>query len=526
VTDLDRAKTLFFEGLQLLERNDLDGAESRFAQALDIVPDRPSILANLAAVKIKLRKFDEAEALARKAVGIDVESPEAWSNLAAALSGLNRNEESLTACDRAIACNPDYTTAWLAKAAALHELKRFDEALDAANHALKLEPDRYEILYQLSLTLNELNRLDEAAKSYDRAMTARIASAPVHIGERRATQKAEILIINRPPDSRAFRTFESVSANCSNYPGQLGEKLRDEFHFNYIFAHDALTPALRAQIPRPHLVLNNFTNAEVLLSNGHLKNLIDLVDSFGVPVLNHPGKAVQTSRDNAPKLLQGVPGVHVPRTMRFSRREISRDDLARGIEKEFDYPLITRTLVNQQGIGMTKVDSRDILLDMLAAPDCPETFFVTQFIDSREQYRFYRKIRAAVVGQEIHLIRVDFSDHWNVHGRKNPKRVPFYLQNMYLLEEEKRICLDPESSLGRPAMQALRTLRSRIPLDVFGIDFDVDTNGNVVLYEANATMNLFSTADKRAPNPPEADQNLKAAFQGFFNLKAVRSTAS
>ena len=37
------------------------------------------------------------------------------------------------------------------------------------------------------------------------------------------------------------------------------------------------------------------------------------------------------------------------------------------IENHFDYPFITRTLTLQKGVGMTKVDSRDALVGVLAA---------------------------------------------------------------------------------------------------------------------------------------------------------------
>jgi hypothetical protein len=166
------------------------------------------------------------------------------------------------------------------------------------------------------------------------------------------------------------------------------------------------------------------------------------------------------------------------------------------------------------------------LLKVLVAADCPEDFFVTEFVDCRGKDEFFRKIRAAVVGGEIILIRVDYDTFWNVHGRKNRKRVPFYLERPYLLDEEKRICLDPDAALGRSAMQSLRAIRERIPMDIFGIDFAVDPLGIVIFYEANATMNLFSTAPKEAANPKEAGENLKLAFQSYFmSLVAKSKTA-
>jgi hypothetical protein len=63
----------------------------------------------------------------------------------------------------------------------------------------------------------------------------------------------------------------------------------------------------------------------------------------------------------------------------------------------------------------------------------------------------------------------------------------------------------------------LEVIRHRIPLDVFGIDFDVNADGSLVFYEANAAMNLFSTAPKAIPNPKEAEDALKQAFRRYLS---------
>ncbi len=123
-------------------------------------------------------------------------------------------------------------------------------------------------------------------------------------------------------------------------------------------------------------------------------------------------------------------------------------ELAREIEQQFDYPLILRTLVLQEGKGMTKVDSREVLVGNLAS-GFPEAFFVTQFVDSRGENEFFRKIRAAVVKDEIIIMRVDCDSNWNVHGRKSDERVAFYLNNVALLDQERAICAAPEEKLGR-----------------------------------------------------------------------------
>jgi len=120
------------------------------------------------------------------------------------------------------------------------------------------------------------------------------------------------------------------------------------------------------------------------------------------------------------------------------------------------------------------------------------------------------------VKDEMMIVRVDHDTYWKIYARKSDERVAFYLANAHLLEEEQRVVNAPEAELGLQAIRALQAIRERIPLDVFGIDFDVGGDGELVFYEANATMNLFSTARKEVPYPKEADERLQEAFRSYF----------
>lgn len=523
MTDFENAKQFFLQGLQHVEANDLPAAEAMFTRSLELLPDRVSTLNNLAAVQIKLGKFNEAEAFARKAIALEQTSPEAWSNLALALTATERHEEALNACDRALTANPSDSKTWLAKIVTLRALKKYREALVACDHAWKVDSTNYEILYNQSLILKELNRPTEAQQVYQQGFEMRVAASPVFIGDRCATQKAEALIVNRRPAAHdEIWPFDWMGRYCGNFPSQFAAHLNDDFHFNYLFVRDALLPSNRAKIPKPNFIINNYTDAELLPSDTNLRPLTEFMESFGVPIVNHPAKAIQSGRDASAKRLADIPDVLVPKTLRFSSVGKPRHVLVREIEDQFEYPLITRTLASQEGIGMRKVDSHDALIELLLA-GCPDQFYVTQFVDTRGSNEHYRKIRGAIVGDEIILVRVDFSNHWMVHGRKKPERWAFYRANPRCLDDEKQICKDPQATLGTAAMQALRTIRERTPLDVFGIDFDVDAAGRLVFYEANATMNLFSNTPKDLPNPKEAGDQLKQAFQRFFtSLVAVK----
>jgi Flp pilus assembly protein TadD len=519
---LETAKQFFVEGLQLLEANNFQAAEIQFARSLELIPDRVSTLNNLSATKIRLKKFAEAEDFALRAIALEEKSPEAWANLGSARTATKRHEEALRAYDRALNYDSSYAKAWLNKAMTLLELKSYDEALLACDQALKLNLNQYEIAYTKSLTLNELKRPEEAQKMYLKSLEMRMAASPLYSTERHSTQKADVLVINPDPYiDDSLISFEDLQLYAGNYPIQLAEHFREDFHFSFVFKDHAASSSARNQIPQPDFVINNNANGELILSEGSLSGLTELVDGFGVPAVNHPAKVVQTARDVAAKLLSNTSGVVVPRTTRFSSVGKTYEELAREIEDQYEYPLITRSVTFQQGVGMTKVDSRDMLVEVLAS-GCPEEFFVTEFVDSRGGNKFFRKIRAAIVNDEIVIVRVDYDTNWNVHGRKSAKRVPFYLENAYLLDLEKQICADPEKELGRPAIQSLHTIRDQLPLDVFGMDFDVDADGSVVFYEANATMNLFSTAQKEVPNPKEADDHLKLAFQRYLTCLVAR----
>jgi hypothetical protein len=84
-----------------------------------------------------------------------------------------------------------------------------------------------------------------------------------------------------------------------------------------------------------------------------------------------------------------------------------------------------------------------------------------------------------------------------------------------------RILLDPEGSLGPQIMPVLEAVRDRIQLDVFGMDFDVDDDGQVVPFEVGATMNFLqrTTAPEHLRMPMDLEDRVNAAFR-----RLVRST--
>ena len=95
--------------------------------------------------------------------------------------------------------------------------------------------------------------------------------------------------------------------------------------------------------------------------------------------------------------------------------------------------------------------------------------------------------------------------------------IKFYQEHPELLEAEERICANPEKELGHATMETLKKIREKIPLEVFGIDFDVTNDGKVLFFEANATMLLLSSAVKTMPHPVHAEKRLLSSFKQYFH---------
>jgi hypothetical protein len=69
-------------------------------------------------------------------------------------------------------------------------------------------------------------------------------------------------------------------------------------------------------------------------------------------------------------------------------------------------------------------------------------------------------------------------------------------------------------------MTALDAIGRAMRMDIFGMDFDVDDEGRVVVFEANGSMNYFASAPKEFPYPPEAEAAFIKALESLLDRRA------
>jgi len=479
------------------------------------------------------------------------------SNLAALLCDTGKQQEAVELLrkgwrwptDKALQSQGRSCIKLLAKLMNFFEL--WDELADLLSPIVKASQHDWEILRYFTHALAGLGRTDEAlrlveddrlpgteeferqalfayiyskAGDLESARTARstyLTGAPPYLAPVQPGQRFTIGVINAAPEvDRFIRPAHMIHFN-GNYPSGMARRFADRHRFASILfgAGPEVVEKFRGYEPR--VVINNVVNSEFLMSFDHLSKTRALIEAIGAPLINAPEPAAQCTRDLNSTRLSGITNMLVPRVSRF-RRDVKRlDELVAAIEKKSAYPMIVRTTAEQQAANMTLVHARAELREVLRR--LPKSqIYVNQYVGALRRDGFYRRIRAAFVDGVPIIIRADYTQDWIVRSRTKIPLEP-YRDQPDLLADANDIISRPYDRLGAPAMEALDAVGRSIPLDIFGMDFDVDDEGRVVFFEANASMNFFrvSKGTKEFPYPPEAQSRLISHIERLLHRKTL-----
>ena len=263
---------------------------------------------------------------------------------------------------------------------------------------------------------------------------------------------------------------------------------REPIHVLKLDRH-ALRQRRRLQLHPYRVILNLITDPDQ--NPKTLENLKKLLRDHPGPVLNRPEAVLRSSRDQVASLLEGTPGLVVPKTIRV--RNPKPNLVVDAIERAgMRFPLIVRLAGTHTGIILGLFERMDALRAAITQPD---EHIVTEFVDFRSEDGHYRKYRAFFIGEEIIFRHMIVSDEWSVHASD---RMRFMVERPELLAEEQALFDKADGALPRQVMETLEAIRERMPLDYFGMDFGILPDGRLVLFEANATMNFFPfLADER-----------------------------
>ena len=316
-----------------------------------------------------------------------------------------------------------------------------------------------------------------------------VEALPAVVTDKKASQTLLLGVLNNAPKRVMTPTSPQEFHFSENSPASLAGRFNDQYRFMSIFPEASTAPAALANLPSPDIIINNWVNAEQLSTSHTLEFISEFADSLGRPVLNHPRKAVNTTRQRNAILLAGIPNLVVPRIVRFLNRPEDLKSIVRLIRNDIGFPAIVRDPFMQMGMEAFKLDTPRQLEKYLSSRPGQELYGI-EFVHNPAADGVYRKIRAAVIGDEIIISHVHLALQWNVHRERDEERLKEISANQSAVEFADRIMQDPVATLGRAAFTTLTEIRKKIPLELYGIDFDEMPDGRLVFFEANAAMNI------------------------------------
>jgi tetratricopeptide (TPR) repeat protein len=388
----------------------------------------------------------------------------ALTNLGTLLHVAGKRDVARALYTKAAIEHPDEPIGCVNVGNALAEAGDVDAAIAAYERAFTIVPGYPNAHFALSLLFRGLGRHDEALRHHQLAF----AKATVNV--------APALASDLPID-----VLMLVAANGGNV---VTAPLIDRTEVRlYTLVVEGYRESM--EIPPHHVVFNAVGDAD--RASAALVNAAAIVERSGAPAINLPARVAVTGRADVTERLGALPQVRAPRTQLFARDDVTPDALAAA---GFTYPLLLRSPGYHTGQHFVEVPSADALPALRDALPGKELLAIA-FLDGRGVDGNFRKYRVLFIDGRLYPLHLAISRNWKVH---------YFSADMSdrpdHRDEEAAFLADMRGVLGEQTMTALERIAGELGLDYGGVDFGRDAAGNLLVYEANATMAVF-------PAPPD-----------------------
>jgi aromatic-L-amino-acid decarboxylase len=422
----------------------------------------------------------------------------ALNNLAKTLIDTGHRSAARLAYREAVARHPSDPLSRVNLGAVLLEDAEMCEAQDKSTEALQLRREAREHFEQASRVKPDYEKAHEA-----------LSYVLVHLGEEekaawhRRQAFGNRFIIPQPYRGRGAPIPVLSLSSTTGGNVHLQRFLNDQIFQTFVVAPEFYRAT--TTLPPHRLIVNGIGDAELCASAlAAAQSFLSLTEA---PVINPPAAVLATSRTNNAKRLAALPGVITPITITLPRERLSASDVATTLAGYgIEFPLLLRAPGYHTGLHFLQVETLDRLPSALAELPGPQ-LIVIQFLDARGADGKARKYRAMMVDGQIYPLHVAISSHWKIH---------YFTAEMENSSEHRAedaaFLEDMPAVLGPKAMNALTQIQSTLGLDYGGIDFGLNTEGEVLVFEANATMVL---------NAPETDERWKYRLPAYKQIRSA-----
>src|SRR6266851_7350656 len=345
----------------------------------------------------------------------------------------------------------------------LFRASKHAEAREHYETALRIDPNHVQAHQGLGAVLSDLGDRAGARNHFQKGFRGHAISSLPYRG-------------TKPP----VALLQLVSSGGGNIP--TAAFLDDGTFLTSVIVTDYLDPSI--PLPPHQLIFNAIGDAD--LCEPALEAAAGLIARTSAPVVNDPRAVMKTGRISNARRLGAVAGVVTPRTIAMPRDLLAGADGASSIaDRQFTFPLLLRSPGYHTGRNFILVASAAELA--AAAVSLPGAdLLVIEYLDARGKDGNARKYRVMMIGGQIYPLHLAISRQWKVH---------YFTSDMADKPDHR---LEEASFLG--------DMPAALGLDYGGIDFGLGPDGDLLLFEANATMVIVP------PNPDERWAYRRAAI--------------
>jgi glutamate/tyrosine decarboxylase-like PLP-dependent enzyme/glutathione synthase/RimK-type ligase-like ATP-grasp enzyme len=394
---------------------------------------------------------------------------------------------------------PETAASQVKLASVLQDQGRMAEARAHYEYALRLDADYWQAHLGLSAILAAGGETEAAALHRRAAFHGRCVVPMPYRGSEPPITILELVAIG--PGNTRIKYF-----------------LNDTVFKRYLVATEFYEPT--TPLPPHELIVNAIGDADA--AGVALEGAKALVARSTAPVINSPAAVLATGRCAIAERLARVPGVVTAKTLTLARESLASPDAGAALREEgFEFPLLVRTPGFHGGENFLRVETAEGLAAALSELPGDE-LTVMEFLDACGTDGKTRKYRVMMIDGALYPLHAAISHHWKIHYFSAEME-----GNADNRAEDAAFLADMRGVLGERAMKALEGIQQTLGLDYGGIDFGLNEEGEVLVFEANATMAVFAPdADARWDYRRPAVENILRAIRKMLVERAKSNEAS
>jgi tetratricopeptide (TPR) repeat protein len=479
-------------GNAYMVRGDLESAAANYKAALRLMPGLTACWCNIGNIHVQSGKPQEAIAYYLEALKLDSRHWATRTNLVQALTATRQFIIAKALLLELLGERPQEAALRHQLGKVHYELEEIPDAVACFEQAIALNPRDADSLYWIGGIKQRSGDIAGAQAAYGQG--ARIQPLI-----RRPAVKS-------PADFRVLALYAPFGGNTpTEYLFKNADHDTDTLA---VFENNSYDPeALKQGVD---VVVNLISDVDQ--AGAMLPFAAYLVERLGKPTINDPRKIQRTTRDMVAELLTGIDDCRIPKIRRQQAgTELSVESLRAALPQATS--ILARPVGTHGGDDFDKIDGTDELVAYLAKPAETDRYFI-EYADYRSADGFFRKYRFIFVDDQVLPYHLAICDDWKVHHVNTDMANQVWMQN-----EEAAFLNDPTLVFNEGHYRALRVIQERIGLEYFGIDCSVDTNGELLVFEVNASM-LVHDDNAEFPYKDPAVHRIKAAFDAMLARSA------